>query len=93
VLVRWDGNLPPAGEHARRITLRLRVTARQSPAHDVVFLNTKASRDGMLYRQSLDRAQRWVSIVADLIKRADAEEQGSQSTATPLPLLQQAWGA
>jgi len=94
VLVRWDGHLPPAGEHARRITLRLRVNDSQSPVHDVVFLNIRTPRDGMLYRQSMDRALRWVGIVDALIKRADAEEQGSQSAALPpLSLRQAAWGA
>jgi hypothetical protein len=89
VLVRWDGN-QPAGDHARRITLRLRVRDSQSPVHDVVFLDMRVPRDGMLYRQSMDRALHWVGIVDGLIKRADTEDQSSQSTA--LPLAQAAWG-
>jgi hypothetical protein len=87
VLVRWDGSLQPVGEHARRITLRLRVNDSQSPVHDVLFLNLRAPRDGLLYRQSMDRALRWVGIVDGLIKRADAEDQGSQSSAVHLPLM------
>ena len=93
VLVRWDGNQQPAGDHARRITLRLRVSDSQSPVHDVMFLNMRVPRDGMLYRQSMDRALQWVGIVDALIKRADAEDQASQSSAVPLPLRQAAWGA
>jgi hypothetical protein len=45
----------------------------------------------MVYRQSMDRALHWVGIVDGLIKRADAEDQASQSTALPLPLTQAAW--
>lgn len=64
------------------IDLRLVINDTSNPNFDIRFLALKSSRDGLLYKQAMQQARHWHSLVAVLIKRADSDTSRKENLET-----------
>jgi hypothetical protein len=57
----------------KQIDLRIIVNDTKNPMHDINLLNIESKKDTQIYKQAMEQARHWHSIISVLIKRADEE--------------------
>lgn len=65
-------------QRVRQVALRLTVDDADDPLHDVQLLAGEDEKSGGFYRLAMEQARHWHGLISVLIRRTDAERQGSK---------------